>query len=245
MITREKWGASPRATTAPTNITPKHGGVAIHWVGGKTGATERDDCTRVCHARMRQIQRQHIHTNGWVDIAYTLAVCPHGEIFEGRGIGRRTAANGTSKGNQNWYAVLALVGQGDELGTQLLVGLRTAVRYLREHGAGPGITGHRDHYNTECPGAELYRWLKADMPVGKLDPPPVDKMPTYPGILKEGAKGTHVRIWQTRLTRLGYPLASDGIYGPKTKAATARFQERRKLPATGAVNAPTWRAAWS
>jgi len=212
-------------------------------VGGKTGITERSDCTTVCYARMRQIQRQHIHVKGWVDFAYTLAVCQHGEIFEGRGVGHRTAANGTTISNQNWYAVLALVGEGDPIGTQLLVGLRTAVRYLRAHDAGDGLTGHRDHYATECPGGELYRWLTADMPVRQLDPPAEDT-PAYPGILTVGTKGTHVRLWQTRMHRLGYQLARDGIYGPETKDVTERFQTKRKLTVTGAVNAPTWRAAW-
>lgn len=35
-------------------------------------------------------------------------------------------------------------------------------------------------------------------------------------------------------------LADDGAYGPKTKAAVARFQKARNLPVTGTVDLRTW-----
>lgn len=244
LITREQWGASPRVTPAPKNITPELGGVAVHWVGGKTGLTERSDCKRDCHASVRSIQRHHMAGNGWADIAYTELVCPHENRFTGRGLRRRTAANGSSSGNQNWYAVCALVGEGDKIGHGLLDGIRESVAYLRRNGAGDGLTGHRDHFNTDCPGDELYEWLRAGMPaeLGAVLTP--EQMPAYPGILAVGMKGTHVQIWQRRLIRLGYTLKADGVFGLITKTETAKFQDRRDLIITGGVNAPTWRAAW-
>lgn len=35
---------------------------------------------------------------------------------------------------------------------------------------------------------------------------------------------------------------SDGVFGPKTEAAVVAFQEKHKLPATGVVDAATWKA---
>src|SRR5689334_3327347 len=37
-------------------------------------------------------------------------------------------------------------------------------------------------------------------------------------------------------------LAVDGIFGPKTEAATKTFQQAAKLPVTGTVDEATWKA---
>ena len=83
-------------------------------------------------------------------------------MFEGRGAGVRSAANGTSSigGNDHWYAVCYLSGQGDLLTDAGKAGLIDAVQYLRNAGAGEKVNGHRDHHPTECPGDAIYQWLK-------------------------------------------------------------------------------------
>lgn len=162
-VKRAEWGArSPNATTALH--APR--GVTIHWVGPGTGPFTHDRCA----AKVGAIQDFHMDSRGWADIAYTAMVCPHGYVFEGRSVGVRTAANGTDAGNAEWYAVCALVGQGDPTPPALLSGLNDAIAWLRACGAGPAVNGHRDHKMTACPGDHLYAW--AHDPHGVTPQPP-------------------------------------------------------------------------
>lgn len=116
-----------------------------------------------CAGKVRTIERFHAVTRGWSGIAYSAVVCPHGYVFEGRGTGVRSAANGTSAigGNDHWYAVCYLSGQMDPFTDAAKAGVIDAVRWLRaKGGAGPAVNGHRDHHPTECPGSTIYRWLQ-------------------------------------------------------------------------------------
>jgi len=57
-----------------------------------------------------------------------------------------------------------------------------------------------------------------------------------------GDRGEPVRDIQRRLTGLGFPVETDGTYGPQTVAGVVQFQESRGLPADGIVGPETWRA---
>mgnify|MGYP002152820576 CR=1 FL=1 len=50
-------------------------------------------------------------------------------------------------------------------------------------------------------------------------------------------QGQDVRDWQALLSGLGFAVTVDGIYGPKTRDATASWQASVGLPATGVVTA--------
>ncbi|SFD40762.1 LysM peptidoglycan-binding domain-containing protein [Streptomyces aidingensis] len=159
-ITRAQWGArAPRNRN--TDITPGNGGVTIHHVGGtRTARSSHDDCA----AQVRSIQNQHMDTNGWADIAYSHLSCVHGHVFQGRGEGYRTAANGTDSGNQDWYAVCGLTGGTpsayDTMTAELRDAFRLAVARLRAlGGAATAINGHLNHLATACPG-NLYTWVQ-------------------------------------------------------------------------------------
>ncbi|OGM42359.1 N-acetylmuramoyl-L-alanine amidase [Aspergillus bombycis] len=116
------------------------------------------------------VKNQHMDESpeDYFDIAYNLAVCEHGYIFDGRGKGHRSGANGNVQLNSDHYAVLAFLGkQGvTEPSDAQITGLQDSIAYLRRAGAGDEIKGHRDGYNTECPGGPLYK-LVID---GSLDP---------------------------------------------------------------------------
>ncbi|HZB28916.1 MAG TPA: peptidoglycan recognition family protein [Streptosporangiaceae bacterium] len=159
LITHAAWGA--RYGKGPTNITPS-GGVAVHYVGvGRLATIPHSKCA----ARVRSIESQHVGGNGWAAIAYNFLVCHHGYVFEGRGLGHRSAAQGTNSGNQYWYAVCALVGDGDTIiPPALLAAVRDAIDYMRARGAGRGIKGHRDFHSTSCPGGPLYVWVRKGAP---------------------------------------------------------------------------------
>lgn len=154
-VTQEEWGASaPRATQ---RIAGPVRGVTLHWEGPHMGTFPHSKCA----FKVRVIERFHQINRGWADIAYNLVVCPHGVVFEGRGVGIRSAANGTSNigGNDRWYAVCYLGGQGDPFTAEAKDGFVRAVQMLRKGGAGGAVNGHRDHHATECPGSTIYRWL--------------------------------------------------------------------------------------
>lgn len=93
---------------------------------------------------------------GWLDIAYTSIVCRHGTVYDCRGGGKRTAANGTDHGNDVAYAVCVLMGVGDTLTDEALEGVAWSVALLRFlGGAGQGINLHSDWRPTQCPGPEI------------------------------------------------------------------------------------------
>jgi hypothetical protein len=160
-VTRAQWGARP-FRPGGNRFTPPITGVTIHWEGPAVGTRTHDRCP----ALVRQIQAFHMDSRGWTDIAYNLAVCPHGYVFEGRGRDRGNGANGDDS-NATRYSVCALVGTGDPQPASLLAGLADAVNLARSWGAGPSVDGHRDHQSTLCPGDDLYRWVKAGVPVPK------------------------------------------------------------------------------
>jgi lysozyme len=49
-------------------------------------------------------------------------------------------------------------------------------------------------------------------------------------------------LLQQKLIALGYAVTADGSFGPGTKAAVIQFQTAKALPATGIVDAATWKA---
>ncbi|QSI50013.1 peptidoglycan-binding protein [Thermobispora bispora] len=56
--------------------------------------------------------------------------------------------------------------------------------------------------------------------------------------------GADVRAWQQRLTKFGYKLAVDGVYGPESTARTKDFQKDAGLIVTGVVDKDTWALAF-
>lgn len=79
--------------------------------------------------------------------------------------------------------------------------------------------------------------------VGPNTPLPPTPQPTPAGNnLRTGSRGEAVAQLQRDLSRLGYPLAADGVFGAKTEAAVKRFQREHNLTADGIVG-PKTRAA--
>ena len=59
-------------------------------------------------------------------------------------------------------------------------------------------------------------------------------------LLKQGMKNESVKWLQFELNRLGYSLATDGNFGPRTKAAVVSYQRARALVPDGIVGAKTF-----
>jgi len=143
---------------------PTANGVKIHYEGTPVHITDHSQCM----SHWTSIRNSHLAntSEGYVDVAYNFAVCLHGYVLEGRGLRRKTGANGNQTLNGDHYAVVAFLGDdGDTQPTRdMLNGLRDAIEYFQANGAGPEIKGHRDGYATSCPGQPLYDWVSAGAP---------------------------------------------------------------------------------
>ncbi|KAL3460080.1 N-acetylmuramoyl-L-alanine amidase domain-containing protein [Aspergillus heterothallicus] len=163
-VTREEWNAEPPRGSYTSITNPK--GVKVHYVGPEYSSRDHSKCG----AYMKSVQEMHLANTveNWMDIAYSLGVCEHGYVFDGRGKGHRSGANGDTTLNANHYAVLAFLGKTGltEPTDDQILGVQDSIAYLRRAGAGDEIAGHRDGYSTECPGEALYALVED----GSLDP---------------------------------------------------------------------------
>jgi hypothetical protein len=133
-----------------------------------------------CATIWRAYQAFHMDTRGWQDIAYSSGVCPHGTRYQGRDKDVRTAAQGTTAGNDASHATCYIAGEGDPLTPQAKAAFRdesVRLRGLRK--------GHRDWKPTACPGTELYRWVHSAQTVPQEDDLDMDKA-TFKAWLAEG-----------------------------------------------------------
>lgn len=163
LVTRSQLGWP--ASAAPTQTSTK--GVKVHYEGTEVSTrllTDHDACI----AEWKAIRKSHLANTkeGYSDIAYNYGACPHGFLLEGRGIGKRTGANGNQDLNKAHYAIVGLVGSSGltEPNDAMLGAIRDGIELLRQHGAGSEIKGHKDGYATSCPGPKLYAWVQKGAP---------------------------------------------------------------------------------
>ncbi|WP_432051271.1 peptidoglycan recognition protein family protein [Streptomyces xiamenensis] len=170
LIARAAWGAP---ATSPAAALPSARGVAVHYLGTRYDSRPHEQCA----AQVRSIRSSHLANKqeGYLDIAYNLLVCEHGAVFEGRGIGRRSGANGGTTQNTSHYAVCALHGTTGQPSADLLRGLGEAIAHLQQHGAGREVVCHGDLTATSCPGGPLTSWVRAGHPL-----PPISTQPNTP-----------------------------------------------------------------
>ncbi|MFE1543600.1 peptidoglycan recognition family protein [Streptomyces microflavus] len=163
LVTRAALGWPTSA--APSQPTTK--GVKVHYLGSPVSTKLLADHGE-CLALWKDIRRSHLanKTENYSDVAYNYAGCPHGYLLEGRGLRRRTGANGNQSLNIAHYAIVGLVGSSGltEPPDAMLSAIRDGIDLLRGDGAGKEIKGHRDGYATACPGGPLYAWVKAGAP---------------------------------------------------------------------------------
>lgn len=168
LVRRAEWGArAPKGRYERLVGSPI---TTFHWEGPTMGAFGHDKCD----GKVRTIQAYHMDHQKWLDIAYTMLVCPHGWLYEGRGYWNRTAANGTNPGNAGSYAVCFIGGIGDPFTNEAKRAFLDAILYLRKYGgAGAETKVHGDWFQTQCPGSEITAWERANCP----PPPGYNAMP--------------------------------------------------------------------
>ena len=116
----------------------------------------------------------------------------------------------------------------------------------------PVITSHAESYALKLGSnhGDPLKWLKK---FGKtmedvrrdvaalLGVQPAPKPRLLPA-LGEGSEGQAVKALQTLLTLRSCKTDADGIFGPKTRKATEKFQKQAKLPVTGRTEDADWLA---
>jgi hypothetical protein len=206
-------------------------GMTAHWNGPALALAGRPHSE--CQARWRGIQKYHMETLGWEDIAYTFAVCHHAVAMEGRGAGVRTAANGTKLGNDGWLACFFMVG-GSEVPSAAM--LSTAEWAATTRFGTSTWNRHKDHKATTCAGT-VDRYVSG----GRLQL--TSSGGSSVDLLRKGDRGTAVREWQLDLRRWtphALPrFGVDGDFGEETETWTRRFQQAVKIADDGIVGPQT------
>lgn len=256
-VRRDEWGARP-ARSSSSNITPD--GSIGHWNGPTVWRGTIGDHAR-CAGLVRGIQAFHMDSRGWVDIAYSAVVCPHGYVFEGRWTGKRTAANGTNGCNQHRYAVMYLAGETDPFTPEAQSGMRDAFEALDPDDLKP----HDWCHSTSCPGPTVRAWIAAGAPRPGVPAPGPAPQPApvhthamplvrirngkgevfHPEASRWFTQGPGIAWWEIRdvqhhLNTHGAKLTEDGIGGPKTDAAIRAFQRANGLSVDGVIGPASW-----
>lgn len=150
LITRAEWGAVPAKskTALQTNKW------CLHYLGEDVGPTTLEQSK----ARVKQIQYFHMTSDqiakgGGSDIAYNWLVDSLGNVFEGRGYGVRSGANGSNYANDNYYAVCYLGGPND---TYTAAAQAAMVELLA---MATDVQPHSRFFATACPGNTIREWV--------------------------------------------------------------------------------------
>ncbi|MGW6458036.1 N-acetylmuramoyl-L-alanine amidase [Streptomyces sp. NPDC055078] len=243
LVTRTSLGWP--ASAAPTQSSTR--GVKVHYLGTTVSTSLADDHA-LCIAQWKNVRRAHLadKTQSYSDVAYNYAACVHGYLLEGRGLRKRTGANGTADLNRVHYAIVALIGSKGltEPTDDLLHAIRDGVDLLRTNGGGNEIRGHRDGHPTACPGDALYEWVQRGAPrPGGRPPAPKPGAGAKPSVdlskLVAAARsdpprrGTPVSYYGVKVVEsalvaeglLSRDMA-DGHFGTATVAAYAAWQRR-------------------
>lgn len=200
-------------------------GVTAHWNGPPLRLAGKPHSA--CQQALRNIQRFHMGkwytpnplSSGrhWADGAYTAAVCFHGVAMEIRGPKVRTAANGTTAGNDRWYAVFFMLGTGEEPTSKML---EAAEWYARSHLGTTRWNRHTDHKPTTCAGT-----VNKHVSGGRIRTSGAEPR----DYVTVGDKGEEVRSWQRDLLKWDSKalprFGADGDFGEETRTWTLRFTD--------------------
>jgi hypothetical protein len=137
------WGASAAGSASPRN------GIAVHYDGSNQSLAKKRHAA--CRAYWRSTRKFHMGPRRkWVDIGYSFAVCPHGIVLEGRGLGKVQAAQ--PGGNRTWYSVTFMSGPSESPTAAQLTAFRELRSWLRGKGVKAALRPHSAFVSTSCCG---------------------------------------------------------------------------------------------
>ena len=156
---------------APEGLTVHYGGDSP-WSGADRSSAERFFATtdhNRCASIVRAWHDYHL-SKGWFGLAYNSVVCPHGTRFEGRGVGKRSGANGSDTGNYRSPAVVYIGGGNDPVTDQAKYAFAAEAERFRV----PLRWPHQFWTSTTCPGVALLNWQKSAFPLPAIPSIPSD-----------------------------------------------------------------------
>ncbi|MFG3139830.1 N-acetylmuramoyl-L-alanine amidase [Streptomyces sp. NPDC048211] len=181
IITRKGWGADEKLRESGFAYTKTVKAAFIHH-----SATGNNYTCSQAPSVLRGIYRYHVKSSGWRDIGYNFAVDKCGNIYEGRAGGVTKAVMGAHtlgfNTNTMGIAVLGTFTSSNPPAAAVNAVSKLTAWKLGLFGANPKgkvtltsggsnkykkgrkvklnvISGHRDGFATECPGARLYKKL--------------------------------------------------------------------------------------
>jgi uncharacterized protein with LGFP repeats len=245
---RSAWAADESLVKEAPEYAPSVKVVFVHHTAGTNDYT----CAQ-SPSIIKAIMLYHVQTNGWNDIGYNFMVDKCGTIFEGRagGVDKAVVGAHTLGWNTNSSGIALL---GDYNTTTAPQAALSAIAKLAAWKLGlsgvdptgkttlttsidngtyhPGdshtfynISGHRDGYATECPGAKLYAALPSIRTTAKQWVTPVTSvaLSSITGATKVGStyytKGTVSLGWAAKNAALSrYEIVVDGAVVSKPSA---------------------------
>nr|WSW68901.1 N-acetylmuramoyl-L-alanine amidase [Streptomyces sp. NBC_00995] len=181
IITRKGWGADEKLRESGFVYTKSVKAAFVHH-----SATGNNYTCSQAPSVLRGIYRYHVKSSGWRDIGYNFAVDKCGNIYEGRAGGVTKAVMGAHtlgfNTNTMGIAVLGTFSTSNPPAAAVNAVSKLTAWKLGLFGANPKgkvtltsggsnkykkgkkvklnvISGHRDGFATECPGARLYKKL--------------------------------------------------------------------------------------
>ncbi|MCX5140667.1 MULTISPECIES: N-acetylmuramoyl-L-alanine amidase [unclassified Streptomyces] len=181
IVTRKGWGADEKLRESGFAYTKTVKAAFIHH-----SATGNNYKCSQAPSVLRGIYRYHVKSSGWRDIGYNFAVDKCGNIYEGRAGGVTKAVMGAHtlgfNTNTMGIAVLGTFSKSNPPAAAVTAVSKLTAWKLGLFGANPKgkvtltsggsnkykkgkkvklnvISGHRDGFATECPGARLYKKL--------------------------------------------------------------------------------------
>lgn len=181
IVTRKGWGADEKLRERKFVYTSKVKAAFIHH-----SATGNNYTCSQAPSVLRGIYRYHVKSSGWRDIGYNFAVDKCGNIYEGRAGGVTKAVLGAHtlgfNTNSMGIAVIGTFTKSNPPAAAVTAVAKLTAWKLGLFGANPRgkvtlvsggsnkykkgkkvklnvISGHRDGFATECPGARLYKKL--------------------------------------------------------------------------------------
>jgi hypothetical protein len=145
---REAWGARTARTHLMSTHTVER--LTIHHAGTQSGTTGP--------AQFRGWQAWHMDGQGWGDIAYHLLVGIDGTVYQGRDPAYE-GDTGTTYDTTGHFLVVVEGNFDHEEPTRAQIESlsRVLAGVSQQYGVPPsGISGHRDHAATTCPGTHLH-----------------------------------------------------------------------------------------
>ena len=215
IISRAQWGALPARPGVQTVSMSRRTEFVVHYSDGPVNQS------------VLSIQEWCMNGMGYLDIDYNFLVRGDtGEIYEGRGwdaVGSHCIGHNTSG------LGVCVIGAG-----QLSAAAQASIQWLYQQatskaGHSLAVYGHRDLWNTDCPGDNIEGWVRSgavtrhtprDLQLENpyMEGPDVVVVQRIVGATPDGIYGpitaSLVQHWQA-----AHGLTADGIVGPLTRAA--------------------------